>query len=216
MHQRLAHQGMTRYHPGRQKPKRGKAMRGHYIARRPQPQTWDEFVEQVREAWEREQRRKPRGARTPENLKPGRAAETLWQNPKYAERRCRHVNSQSGKRCRQWAMRGATRCREHGGIRENPAHPAAVKAYARGDIDRETAHKAHKAQVKAAPQEEQDNARSALRDRGLAPHSADMLQGIEAQRQDDNGKAWRRWLKTLDNRASQAQVKRGRGCQEPE
>ncbi len=55
--------------------------------------------------------------------------------------RCQFIGRR-GNECRNRAMRGATRCRLHGGLRQVPHHPATVAAYRAGRV-----HEAHSAKA---------------------------------------------------------------------
>lgn len=164
-------------------------------ARDKQPQEWQDFVRQVSEAAQR----KPRtSAATPP---PGDPAALRPENPLYQKRRCQHVSAKSGKQCKNWSMRGATRCHFHGGYRQAPTHPATVRLFTSGEIDRQSEHIAKRPLIYERGREtERREAQRALLERRLGSHAADVLEGMNAFAADDGGKAWRRWLATLDAR----------------
>ncbi len=110
------------------------------------------------------------------------------------EFRCVFINK-NGRRCKKWRMRGATRCSKHGGLRENPEHPASAKRidwWTR--IRQEPGNRAKPSQDIATARLEQDVA-NALKSKGLPHSDRDRLrEGAELLRMDDGGTAWRRWL----------------------
>jgi hypothetical protein len=87
-----------------------------------------QFLKDVAEA-ARQRRRKPRGRPSPQNMtEEGRrlGLEAIRNAP-----RCRSVR-RNGERCKNPAMKGATRCLKHGGRVEVPAHPHNIRRFFSG------------------------------------------------------------------------------------
>lgn len=149
-------------------------------------------------------RGKPKtGKGNPQNLKKGDTS-PLWAQPIPDKRQCDHIYSDSarnrekgraGKRCASWAMHGASRCRAHGGYRQNPEHPATIRRLA----DIEMMHAAAQARIaiaRADPHTAQ-HVKTSIESRGLPLSPQTIADGINALERDDNGKAWRRYLEQL-------------------
>lgn len=166
-----------------------------------QPQSWQEYVSQVEDA----ARSAPKKSHGPvENLIPCQYA-YLLDNPKYEERRCKHISKKTGARCKRWSMRGADRCPGHGGYRQNPSHKATVRLFKMGEIDRQTAHKQARQIIydEHRDTEAHRQARSAVKAAGAPLHAALILEGIRAFEMDDNGRAWRRWKASLKTQVTE-------------
>ena len=129
---------------------------------------------------------------TIENLRP--TAQPPWPAPE--DRQCQAVTKTLGRRCKSWAVRGASRCVKHGGLREVPDHPSNGRAWRSGEI--EVHDRKHQAAKWLRETQENKKAgtemRQLLRERRIPAHAVNVKAGIEAQRQDDNGRAWRRFL----------------------
>lgn len=168
-----------------------------------QPDTWEEYVAKVEAA--AKSRRKGGNGLTA-NLRPGRAKETLWNNPRFEKDRCKAMTGQSRgtERCTHWAMIGSQYCRHHGGYRENPAHPATIRLFNEGAVTLHTLHRELGPEVHRAPAEVRNAVKSEIKAAGVRPHNATILEGIKAHEADDGGQAWRRWRASLAARSQDA------------
>ena len=156
-----------------------------------QPQSWDDYRAEVES-----RARPPRGA----PAKPlTEHSGCLLQWPPPDEKRCSHIRKRTGLRCGNYAMRGATLCRAHGGVRQNPAHPHAARLLRSGALD------AYEAEEKAWREIRQDPARAAARAQLVlhirAPSAILQRDAMQALAADDGGQAWRRLV---------AEIKEGR------
>jgi len=182
--------GVARWHHAPSATARGKHMP---VSKLPKGfEGWERFAERVREAAKRQ---RPKSKGTPENLTAG--PPSRLHPPR---KRCVHVSRKSGARCKNWPMRGATRCHLHGGHAQVPDHPATIAHLQ--EIERQAEHSKHRQLVRDAPQEAREAAKAETKRRGLGAHNADLWQGIQAFQSDDGGRAWRRWLTSLDARTS--------------
>lgn len=151
---------------------------------------WDEYLERVTTA---AQKPKSVGGCTIANLKRGGPEPLLNVRP---ERQCdfKHTKgAKAGHRCRRWAMKGARRCYHHGGMRQNPEHPSAVKRL-HDALHIDAGRKAAQS-LKDAPPKARATVEQALRDNDLPLRVQTVAAGVDAYQRDDNGRAWRRWLK---------------------
>ncbi|WP_288927234.1 hypothetical protein [uncultured Maritimibacter sp.] len=160
----------------------------------PEPPSWNDFKAEVAKAAKRKPAKK--GARGPlSNLIP-----LPPYRPPTPEERCQFVKA-NGEQCGLRHMKGATRCHYHGGYRQNPTHPATVRMFREGRIDAIEAERAARRVIYALPPKERKEAQSAaiaeLRARGLDFRNVTILEGIEAYRAGDGGRAWRRWCANL-------------------
>lgn len=129
---------------------------------------------------------------------------TLWGKPIPKGRRCQH-KSKAGKACRNWALVGASRCWQHGGILETPDSPVAARWIA--DIEHAVTKAEINREIRTYDRETVQAVRDAAKSHGRAPSGADILEGLKALTAEDNGRAWRRWLAHL---TAPAEEKRAR------
>lgn len=111
--------------------------------------------------------------------------------------RCGATCKRTGRPCRQPAVRGATRCRMHGGLREAPEHPANLRRYWNGRLDRGLAMAAARKRWReawAALTIEQRMTVAAVLPAGA--RAADRGRGALALLvlEQDGGRAWRKWM----------------------
>ena len=156
--------------------------------------SWEEFAEKVSKA-------KPRKKR---NMSEAQLA-NLWHDPPHnpppEERQCQAVTRRLGRRCKQWAVRGAKRCHLHGGLREVPTHPATIRAYQKGLVDAETAKRAARDWLSNnVSQRDRQELVETLRHNDIRCDPVTMKQGWDAMVIDDGGRAWRRFLATAPKR----------------
>lgn len=146
---------------------------------------WDEFTARVIEAAS-----KTRGNPDPSgNRKLTKVS--LYKKPT-PDKQCDFTSSKTGKRCGNWAMKGAQRCNVHGGYRQNPEHPGTVKRL--GDIlNTVTERRASKAIYHTNPKT-RAYVEQSLRGEALPLTPTVVKEGIHAYEKDDNGRAYRRWL----------------------
>ena len=132
-----------------------------------------------------------------DNLQARDLAAAWWSKPIPQAKRCQHRNKATGQQCRRWAMKGARRCYDHGGLMDNPHHKAAAKALPR--LDEALSRRIARQEIATHdPQTIQQVTSAALaRSGGAAPHPAEILTGIKALAIDDGGAAFRRWLAQL-------------------
>jgi len=154
---------------------------------------WDEYVERATKA----ARQTRKGGKTVANLI-GNQVTLVWPCPDCL--RCQFVGVRLGRRCKQYAVRGATRCRMHGGLREVPDHPANGRALLRGVISQHEETKAAKAFLYQHPLREQTY--QMLVSHGLDRSPVSVKSAIEAQEADDTGQAWRKWLAVRKGKAN--------------
>jgi hypothetical protein len=172
--------------------------------------TWADFVETVAEA-ARKRARRARG-KTGKRLPKSGDPTGLWP----ASLTCDFLRGAEGIRCKNWPMKGATRCRHHGGYRQNPAHPATVALYQSGEITKADQRKRARAELATGGYPELIQIRDAIKARtgGSRVPSHVLLEGIKTAREDDGGMAWRRFLHSLpilrqrDTRESEAPAER--------
>lgn len=166
--------------------------------KRRNPQSWHKFLEEVTEA----AAKRPKGG--PYNLIPAADPSTLWGQPIPLDKRCDFIHQKGpnkSKRCGRWAMKGAKRCPVHGGYRQNPKHPATIKrldhiVHAVQEVDAART-------LRLEPDKGTHNTiRTYLRERGEALNPSTVLEGIKAMQMDDNGKAFRRWAKTIEKHSA--------------
>lgn len=188
--------------------------RGNGQKRTDNPQSWEDFTQEVERAAARARSGNRNAPGRTENLTLG-----VFHHPP-DDRRCQFV-MKSGKRCGSWAMGQGGRCRMHGGYRLNPAHPATLRLYRRGIIDQTTAVKEARDTLDREHSDREGlDARRAVKDelraRRIRRDPAAVLEGVRAYRENDAGRAWRRWLRLMDDRVmtSQARQERGRSHQE--
>ena len=132
----------------------------------------------------------------------------LWGRPIPKGRRCQH-KGKTGQQCRRWAMKGARRCWDHGGLLDNPHHPSAPRWIA--EIEAAAAKQAINKEIRTHdPQTVAAVRQAATTHSGAPPSGGDILQGLKALAQDDNGKAWRRWLNTLTAPATEKRARKPR------
>ena len=156
---------------------------------------WDEYVRRARMAGRR------KGGSHNAHLLKTDSRPVLWPLPE--EKRCKFVGHKLGRRCRKYAVRGATRCEKHGGLREVPEHPANGRAWKRGEIGDEIARRAAGEFVKGHPMEHE--VRMTLRALGIRGTAVNMKAAIEAQEADENGRAWRKWIAMMGRETRRAQ-----------
>lgn len=164
---------------------------GTYIANRPQPQSWDEFM-RIAEETARKPKGKPRGSWAHLNPPGG------WTPPK-PEQRCQAIAASTGKQCGKFRLKGATRCPSHGGLRENPYHPAAGRAFANGTLQA-TADAKHAQRVvrERYTRQQAEDARRAIRAAGGQAHPLNVLAILEAWDRDQSGREARRFLAQIE------------------
>lgn len=148
--------------------------------------------------------RKPQQGKSPGAPNP--VPPVIW--PIYSPgRQCAHVwtkNARKGQRCGCWAMRGAKMCYRHGGCREVPKHFASKQLYRSGALDHEMARRAARHEL-AQPEMRQwrDIARAEMAARDIPTwlHLI-AIDGAKAAAlaDTDNGRAFRRWIATLNAR----------------
>ena len=138
---------------------------------------------------------KGRGNGPVANLRPSIVA-NLWGQPIPDHRRCDFKWSKGerkGDRCKAWAMKGAARCARHGGYRQNPEHPATIRRMP--DIEQRMFIAASVKQLRNMNHKHRTDTESALRGEALPLSPQNIVNGYEALTQDDNGTAWRRFIK---------------------
>jgi hypothetical protein len=159
-----------------------------------QPQSWEEYRREV-EKHARPGRGAPPVPLTAETKSPGNLV-----SPAPDEKRCAHHKKHAGgERCRNYAVKGATHCHKHGGLRQNPRHPAAARLLLSGALD------AFERDENAWKEIRQNPARGAARS-ALLPYirnpRADLVRdAINALALDDGGKAWRRLVTEVQSGA---------------
>jgi hypothetical protein len=166
-----------------------------YVGNGENPQSWSEFLRQVENA---PKPPKP-GARGPvENLEK-RLTVYLPPDP---DRRCDFVSSKTGLQCKKWSMRGASRCHFHGGYRQNPHHKGTQRLYRQGALhEHDTQMKARHA-LKGIPRQASGAAALAIKENSKPKRPRLVLEGARAYLEEDGGKAWRRWVKSLKETAT--------------
>jgi len=162
---------------------------GKDVSRRAGP--WKEFMQRVSDAAVKEAGRVRMAPDDPrrDNLRP----EPGFKPPP-PDRTCQFVHTKGakkGRRCRQWAMRGATRCMRHGGYREVPEHPATVRRLSK--IITVDARKKMRRRVIDADPKLRRIVQKALASMGIPRRPETVVIGIEALEADDGGRAWRRF-----------------------
>jgi hypothetical protein len=123
------------------------------------------------------------------------------------DRQCQHVSTK-GKRCRRWALCGASRCWDHGGILDNPHHPSAPKAIPA--LLRLEARKEAKRALPSYSPQTIAQVEQALRAKGEALSPQSIREGCAALEANDAGKAWRRWLTSLTRPTDEQRARRPR------
>lgn len=110
------------------------------------------------------------------------------------ENRCTHI-FKAGNRCTRFNMQGGTRCNFHGGYRETPEHPATRRRlhYIRLLDKRMRA----KQELRSIPPKDQRMIREALEAQNLQALPEQVSEAYKAYNTNDNGRAWRRYLSTL-------------------
>lgn len=154
--------------------------------------TWAEFVDRVAAQARRSGSRRGNA----DNMTNAGNIDTLWGQPIPKDRQCAFTWSKGdkmGKRCGNWAMKGATRCRAHGGYRQNPDHPATARRL--NDILTLDAHKRAVNELRSAPHDARRAVEEALQAVQVPLRPVTVLQGIEALQMDDGGRAWRRFIR---------------------
>jgi len=164
--------------------------------KRSNPQSWAQFEAEVAAQSFKKTRRKPNmTASQMDNLvTPGQS-----QFLKQVTRPCQFVKK-NGERCKCWAMRGASRCQSHGGYREVPGHPATVRLYQSGAIQRQTAHKTARAALYQLKTPGREAARSILLEYTGQAGVVNIMHGVACFMADDCGIAWRRWITDINAR----------------
>lgn len=155
---------------------------------------WQEFQERAEKAAKRVSPRKG----TVETLQA-----RIMQHPPPEERRCEAVTKRLGRRCKSWAVKGASRCIVHGGLLEVPDHPAAGRLWRKGKVTDEDREKQANKWLRQSPEGEKYGAlvRGIIRERGLRAKPARVKEGVLAWSIEDGGRAWRRFLASLDREA---------------
>lgn len=160
--------------------------------------TWKEFAAQVEEAAAK-RARAPKPKPQPvnlANLRPG-GVEQLRQAP-----RCVATARISGERCKGPAVRGAALCSQHGGLLVVPAHPANARRLEQlqgiaAAQEARQAFFAHPPAIRLATSQAWKEAQGAKRRRRNKWRH--MLEGAQALSLNDNGRAFRRWLASLND-----------------
>lgn len=155
-----------------------------------QPQSWEEYRREV----EKHGARVGRGAPpVPLTAETRNRAPLIWPAP--PEKQCQHVRKATGKRCGLYAMKGARFCNMHGGVRDNPRHPAAARLLRSGALD------AHEAEQQAWREIRRDPAREAAQAQLVLhikrPSAILQRDAMRALAMDDGGKAWRRLVQEI-------------------
>jgi hypothetical protein len=143
--------------------------------------------------------RMPRGRPSPQNLTAaGRAngLEAMLRAP-----RCR-TQRRNGERCRNAAMRGASRCLKHGGRAEVPAHPYNVRRFLSGEMtraDEESQQYTRRRQAWDRMSHREQREFLAMLPPEVAKKSSLVIYAAEvwSQIQDEGYPAWRRLLEDL-------------------
>lgn len=141
--------------------------------------------------------RRPWTAERAEQLDAARPAKEDRMERLASAPRCQAVSRRTGKPCRQPALKGATRCKSHGGRLEVPDHPSNIRRIRDGSFAAYLAERRAWADLKAASKEERDAVEGAC---PPAVRSARIrMAGVEAYRaaHHDGGRAWRNWLNSL-------------------
>jgi hypothetical protein len=150
-----------------------------------QPQTWEEYRREVQKH-ARPGRGAPPVPLTAETKSPGNLV-----SPAPDEKRCAHHKKHAGgERCRNYAVRGATHCHKHGGLRQNPRHPAAARLLLSGALDAYGTEEAVWREIRRDPAREAARAQLVLHIK--APSAILQRDAMRALAMDDGGKAWRR------------------------
>jgi len=148
--------------------------------------SWEEHKERAQKA----ARRTRQGSCTVANLKTDQP--DLW--PVHPGRQCLFVGKVLGRQCKNWAVKGAKRCHVHGGLREAPDHPANGRAWLKGQItDHDMSRAAFEHNNKHPKVKETVKL---LREIGIVAKPPTLKAALDALDQDDNGKAWRRFVKS--------------------
>lgn len=159
--------------------------------------SWEEYVERARRA----ERRGRAGAKPGTDNRDNFTHKPLtWPAPE--EKRCTFEGKVLGRRCKAYAVKGASRCWMHGGLREVPDHPANGRAYRKGLIDQHTQHLSARDKLysEVSPQE-RESAREACRANGIPAIPLNLMAAVEALRADDGGRAWRRFVASQKGRS---------------
>ena len=114
---------------------------------------------------------------------------------------CTAIRSSTGERCKNAPVRGAERCRMHGGLLEVPGHQANARALFTGRLDPGYADArrqfyAFDRDIRQAVHHAQEKVGGAKPRRGRY-HWPTLLAGAQALALDDEGLAFRRWLAAI-------------------
>ena len=158
------------------------------------PTSWPKFVRLVAAAAAKARKPRTKANRQVQaqldNLRPDYTGERLKVKP---SRQCTFIKK-DGSRCRNWNLRGAQRCRNHGGYRQNPAHPGTVALYRSGYIQFLTERRnAYKQLARDVSPNAKQQAIMMLRKSNTRLTAQRALEGAKAFECNDNGIAWRRW-----------------------
>jgi hypothetical protein len=130
-----------------------------------------------------------------ENLTNAGNPQYLWGRAIPKGRRCQFKHK-TGKRCGCWAVKGSKLCWQHGGLLDVPDHPSAAKAL--HYVEAEQARRAARQELRAYDRQTVETIRQAIKAKGhTTAQPWDTLEGVQAYTQDDNGRAYRRWLANL-------------------
>lgn len=155
------------------------------------PAGWGRFVAEVAEAAAKARpKRKGQSKPVPNSSDPTRLHPPRLQ--------CDYQMA-SGKRCSHWPIRGATRCRHHGGYRQAPGADVTIRLFMTGEIDEADRRMKAQAELGKVDPAVLKAARSAIKERcgTKAVPSHILLEGCNLMEQDDGGVAWRRYLAGL-------------------
>lgn len=106
--------------------------------------------------------------------------------------RCIAIANHSGKQCKQPALRGATRCRFHGGVLQVPEHPVSIRRILTGYETKRNTIRAAWAKWGAAPPHIRKDVEAIA---GPNAHITTKAAGAAAHPDSaqDQGAAWRAW-----------------------
>lgn len=161
--------------------------------------TFDEYVKEVEAAAAKKMKRKPGTGSNP-NSQANLPKSDLVANKAKAPV-CQKVTKQLGRRCQRPAMRGGTFCHQHGGYRQTPQNPATIRRLLKGHIYEDRARTLAYQECRKYSVKDQMIIKAILKERGMwQGDSLLIIRGLIAYTMDDNGKAYRHWLKSLPKR----------------
>lgn len=123
----------------------------------------------------------------------------MWDGNRPDHRQCDfRGQSLGGRRCKKWAVRGASRCEVHGGLRQNPDHPANGRLWRKGKVQQHDKAKQARLTVRHHPM--RASAVEMLRGAGIPATAINVLRAIDALEADDGGKSWRRLVRVASGK----------------